>query len=444
MKTSVEEISSVKKKLLIEIESREVDSKLDDAYKKLSKQAKIPGFRPGKTPRKMLEIHYGNQVMEDVTRDLINETLPRAIEEVKTFPLGTPLLEKGTLKKGIKFSYSAVIDVVPQFKLENYLGLEAEKEKHSVTEEDVQKQLDQIRNSRGKLTSIDQDRPVKKDDYVILDYEGFEDGQPLDGIKSPNFILKVGSNDFHADFEKSLIGLKKDTEKEINVDFEENYYHSKLAGKSINFKIKIIDIKKMILPELNNEFAQNFGKDFKDMKDMKSKVKESVSAEEEKRINKELRQRLLQKISETVDFELPQILVENEINSAVENVKQNLLRNGGTLEKMGLSEEKIRNDFRPVSEKRVKDMLILNVIAKQEKITVDDEDLDKTFNDLAATTGETPQNIRKYYEERNVVDSLKETLLEEKTLNYLVDHAKVNEVEKGAIRQNNKSDKEDN
>ena len=444
MKTSVEDISSVKKKLLIEIESQEVDNKLDGAYKKLSKKAKIPGFRPGKAPRKMLEMHFGNQVVEDVTRDLINETLPKAIEEVEIFPLGPPLLEKNALAQGNIFTYSAIIEVLPQFELKNYLKLEAEKEKYSITKKDVQNQLDQIRKNQGKLTSIDHKRPIKKDDYVILDYEGFEEGRPVDGIKSSNFLLNVGSNDFHLDFEESLIGLKKDSETEINVDFEDNYYHSKLAGKNINFKVKIIDIKEMILPELNDEFAQNIGADFKDLKEMKNKVKETVAAEEKKRIDRELKQRLLQKISESVDFELPQTLVETEINSAVENVKQNLIRSGSNLEKMGLSEEKIRNDFRPVSEKRVKEMLILSTIAKQDEINVDEKDLEKTFNDLASTTGEDSKNLRKYYEEKNVLDSLKEKLLEEKTLNYLVDHAKINEVEKSALSQNNISDKENN
>ncbi len=444
MKTSVEDISPVKKKLLVEIESQEVDNKLDDAYKKLSNKAKIPGFRPGKAPRKILEIHFGNQVVEDVTRDLINETLPKVIKDVETFPLGPPLLEKDSLKRGKNFAYSAMIEILPQFELKNYLGLEVEKEKFLITDEDVKKQLEQIRINHGKLTSINRNRPIKKDDYVIIDYEGFDKGKPLDGVKSPNFLLKVGSNDFHPDFEESLIGLKKDNETEISVDFENNYYHSKLAGKSINFKVKIIDIKEMMLPELNDEFAQNIGADFKSLEDMKNKVRETVAVEREKKIDREMKQRLLQNISESVDFELPQILVESEIISAVENVKQNLFRSGSTLKKIGLSEEKIRKDFRPISEKHVKEMLILGKIAKQDNISVGEEDLEKAFNELASTTGEDYNNLRKYYENRNILDSLKEKLLEEKTLNYLVDHAKVKEVEKGILSQNNKSDKENN
>ena len=443
MKTTLEDISTVKKKLLIEIESVEVDKKLNEAYRDLGKRAKIPGFRPGKVPRKILEGRFGNQVVEDVTKGLISETFPQAVNEVETFPLGPPLLEKETLKQGQNFKYSAVMEVRPQFEVKDYLKLDVEKEKFSVTDEDVQKQLDQIRESNGKLTSIEEQRPVQKDDYVILDYEGFEGDSPLEGIKSPNFLLKVGSNDFHPKFEEALIGLNKESETEIKVDFEKTYHHSKLAGKNVNFKVRITDIKEMALQDLNDEFAKNLGDEFKDLEDLKDKVRESITAQEEKRIDRDLKQRLMEKISAGIDFELPQVLVDSEVDYAVENIKQNLIRSGSNLEKAGISEENIRKDFRPASEKRVKDMLVLGEIARQEEITVEEEDLSQGYKDLAATIGQDPQTLRKYYEAKNLVDSLKEKLLEEKTLNYLVEHANITEIDKiEKVEDKNKKEKD--
>jgi trigger factor len=425
MRTDLEDITSVKKKLSVEIESEEVDRKFNKAYKTLGKQVKIPGFRPGKAPRKILERHIGSQVTEDVAKDLINETLPGALEEAKTFPLGVPILEKETPKQGQDFKYSAIMEIRPQFEVENYLGLEVEKETCSVTEQDVQDQLAQIRNAHGTLTSIDPSRLVQKNDHVVLDYQGFEKGQPLEGIHASNFLLKVGGNDFHPKFEESLIGLKKDDEAKITVVFEAGYHHIKLAGKTVDFKIKIIDIKKMVLPELNDAFAQNLGADLKDLKDLNNKVRETILAQEEKRIDSELKQNLLKKISDNVDFELPQTLVEAEIEQAVENVKQSLIRGGSNLEKTGLSEEKLRKDFRPVSEKRVKNLLILGEIAKKEKLAVNEEDLNQGFKDLAASTGQDAETLRKYYQARNLMDALEEKLLEEKTLNYLVENGKI-------------------
>jgi trigger factor len=425
MKTSLEDISSVRKKLSIEIDSQEVDNNLSEAYRELGKKAAVPGFRPGKVPRRILERRFGDQVADDVTRNLINRTLPMAIEEVKTFPLGEPLLEKEALKQGQDFRYSAVMEVRPQFELNKYLGLEVEKEQSSVSEEDVQNRLEQIRETNGKLTSIDQERPIKEDDYVVLDYEGFEGDQPLDGIKSLNFLLKVGKNDFHPKFEEALIGLNPDDEAEINVDFEEDYPHSKLAGKNVIFKVKITGIKELVIPELDDEFARNLGAEFKDLADLTNKVREAITAQEERRIDGELKQRLIQKISESVDFELPQVLVESELEYSIGTLKQNIVRSGSNLEKAGLSEEKLRKDLRPASEKRAKEMLILGEIAKKDNIVIEEEDLANGFKELAASSGQDPETLRKYYESRDLVDALRQQLVEEKTLNYLVEHAKI-------------------
>ena len=443
MRTSLEDISSVKKKLSVEIESSEINNRLDKAYKEVGKKAKIPGFRPGKVPRKILERHIGIQVTEDVTREVINDTLPKALEEAKAFPLGAPFLEKETLKQGQNFKYSAVMEVRPQFEIENYIGLEVEKEKCSVTDQDIQDQLDQIREAHGTLTSIDLDRPIQKNDHVVLDYQGFEDGQPLEGIQSSNFILKQGSKRFHPKFEEGLIGLKKDEEAEIKVEFEDSYPHTKLAGKTVNFKVKVVDIKEMQLLELNDEFAKNLSTDFKDLKDLKKKVEETIIAQEEKRIDGELKQNLLKKISDSVEFEIPQSLVESEIDQAIENVKQSLIRSGSNLEKAGLSEERLRKDFRPASEKRVKDLLILGQIAEKEKITVNEEDLTNGLKKLAESTGQKTETLQKYYQAKNLMGALEEKLLEEKTLNYLVKNANISILDEDPQRKSNSKKEND-
>lgn len=439
MRTSVEDISSVKKKLSVEIESSEINNRLDKAYKEVGKKAKIPGFRPGKVPRKILERHIGSQVAEDVTRELINDTLPKALEEAKTFPLGAPFLEKETLKQGQNFKYSAVMEVRPQFEIENYIGIEVEKEKCSVTEQDIQDKIAQIRDAHGTLTSVDPNRPIQKNDRVVLDYQGFEDGQPLGGIQSSNFLLKVGSKRFHPKFEEDLIGLKKDEEAEIRVEFEDSYPHTKLAGKTVNFKVTVVDIKEMQLPELNDEFAKNLSADFKDLKDFKMKVEETIIAQEEKRIESELKQNLLKKISDSVEFEIPQSLVESEIDQAVEHVKQNLIRSGSNLEEAGLSEERLRKDFRPASEKRVKDLLILGQLAEKEKITVNKEELTNGLKELAESTGQNTETLRKYYQAKNLMGALEEKLLEEKTLNYLVKNANILILDEDLQREKNNS-----
>ena len=435
MKTTLEDISPVKKKLLIEIDSREVDKRLNQAYGEIRKRAKIPGFRPGKVPRNILETYFGSQVTDDVARELISESFPKAVDEVKTFPLGQPILEKDPLKQGQDFKYSAIMEVRPEFEVKDYLGLEVEKEILSVSEEEVQKRLEEIREANGKLASIEEERQIRDGDFVIVDYEGFEDGQPLEGIKSSNLLVKVGRNDFHAKFDEALIGLKKEEETEVRIDFEEGFYHTKLAGKSVDFKIKIVDIKELVLPELNDEFAADLGADLKDLDALKNEVRKTITSQEEKRIDRELKQRLLEKISGGINFELPEVLIDAEIDFSTRRLKDNLERSGSGLEKAGISEEGLKKEFRPASEKRVKEMLILDRIAEQEQIKLDDHDLEEGYGKLAESMGQDLETVKKYYEARGLVDSLKEELLKEKTLNYLVEHANISTVERSALSQ---------
>jgi trigger factor len=435
METSVEDISPVKKKLTVEIEAEEINKKVDEAYRELGKRAKIPGFRSGKIPRRILENYFGSQVMEDVTRSLVNETLPEAVQQTNTIPLTMPFVENETLKLGQNFKYSVVMEVKPEFELKDYMGLEVEKEIGAVGDEDVEKQLEEIRRANGEMISAAEDRGLKEDDYAVIEYEGFEEDRALEGIKSDNFMLRIGSQEFHEDFEKKLIGLKKGDMAEIKVDFEDNYYRPKLAGKSVDFKVKVLDIKEMKLPELNEGFVRNLGADFKDLDDLKKRIKEDLIAREEKRIDGELKMRLLKKISDPLDFELPDSLVESEINYGIESIRQNFIRAGSSIEKAGLKEDKLRQDLRPASEKRVKDMLVLAEIARQDDLTVNEAELSEGFREMSLNTGQEPDVLRKYYETHNLADSFRQQLIEEKTLNYLVKGAKVTKVEADKIKR---------
>ncbi|MGD9075307.1 MAG: trigger factor [Desulfobacteraceae bacterium] len=435
MKTKLEEISSVKKKLEIEIEAGEVNKKIEEAYRELRKGVKLPGFRPGKVPRKILERRFGNQVIDDVTRRLVNETLPKAVEETKTIPLSMPIIENEILKLGQNFRYSAIMEVRPEFELKDYMGLEVEKELFSVADEDVEAQMEEIRKTHGQLSSVETERGIKEEDFAVIEYEGLEDGKALEGIKNSNFLVRVGSNDFHPDFEKALIGLKKGEMSEFNVDFEDDYSQPKLAGKSVKFNVKVIDIKEMNLPELNDDFAKNLGADFQDLDDLKDKIRETLTDREEKRVDRELKMRLLKKVSDSVDFELPESLLESELNGAMESIRQNLLRSGSNMEKAGLNEEKLKEDLRPASEKRVKDMLVLGEIARGNDLDITEAELLAGFKELALSTGQDPEALRQYYEANNLRESFRQQLLEEKTLNYLVKGANITEVEADKIKR---------
>ena len=428
MKTNIEDISSVKKRLNIEIEAEEIDKKIDETYKKYGKTAKIKGFRPGKAPRKILETYYRDQVLEDVTKSLIEDTLFKAMEEHKTYPLNMPVIENEILKTGENYKYSAQFEVRPQFELKDYLGIEVEKETCVVDAKDVDRQMEQIREARGRLSPVEEARGIKEGDIAVIDYEGFEGDKPIEGIKAENFPVKVGDKQFFPSAEEALIGSKKGDKVNMTIDFKEDYFHKGLAGKRVDIKIDINDIKEVQLPELDDEFAKSLGSGFESLDKLREKIREDLIAIEGKRIEIRLRERLLGNISDGVDFELPESLVENEIISTLENIRQNLTRSGSSLEKSGLDEEKLKGEIRPGAEKRVKGMLILADIAHKNNLTAEDADLTENFKQMSEEMGVDPDTIRKYYESHNLMDNIRQVVLKEKTLKYLVENAKVKDI----------------
>jgi trigger factor len=428
MKTLVEELSPVKRRLTVELDADEVSKKIDDAYRALKKNAKVHGFRPGKAPREVLERYYGEQVVQEVTKDLVNETLPVAFEETKTYPLTMPVVENNALKKGEAFKYAAVMEVKPPFELMDYMGLEVERESLSVSDEDVERQIEEIRKANAKLKPLEEDRGAREKDSVILDYEALEGDTPIEGIKSQNFLVRIGEGVIHPDFDKGLLGARPGELREIGVTFESDYGHAKLAGRKVRFNVRVTDIKVLELPELNDAFAASLGQGITDLETVRKKIREDLEAREEKRLDREVKRRLLDQISENVNFELPESLVEEELRYAVENVKQNLQRIGSSFEKAGITEEKIRQDFMGPSRKRVKDLLILGEVASQNHLTISEVELNEGFNDLSRNVGQEPSLLRRYYEARGMVEHFKERLLEEKTLNFLLKGAKITEV----------------
>ena len=414
METSVEEISQVKRRLNVEIEAEEVTKKLDQAYNQLSKRAKIKGFRPGKAPRKILEQYYGAQIMNDVKNDLLTESFSKVIEETKLFPLGTPSIEDEAIRPGENFKYTILMEVRPEFELKDYTGITVEKEILNISEDFVDKKLEEIKEANAKLISINEDRPIKEKDYVIIDYDCIWKEKPLKGINGKDFMVNVGSKNFYPELESALKGLKKDDRKDIKIDFNEDFGDRRLAGKSVTFRIHVQDIKKRDLPDLNDDFARSLGKDFKSLTDLRKRVKTDITLQEERRIDRELKNRLLKKITAMVDFELPQVMVESETERSITNLKQNLLRSGTNLESAGISEEKMRQDLRIPAEEKVKEELVLGEIADIENIKVEDSDIRDGFQDLATQTGSDTSMLQQYYEKNNLMDSFRNQLLVEK------------------------------
>jgi trigger factor len=427
MKANVEEISSIKKKVSIEIPEDQVTQEVESFYKDVGKKAKIKGFRPGKVPRNILERYFKDYVKAEVIQKLIEETYPKALSEADLHPVSPPVIDPGEFEVGKPFQYSAVLEVKPEVKLEGYTGLKIEGKKEEVKDEEVEGRLKALQNLHANLKTISEARPIQAGDYVIVDYEASMGGKPLEGGKAIDFTVEVGSGQFIPAFEEKLIGLKPEEEKEIEVSFPEDYGYQKWAGKTISFHVKIKEIKEKILPPLDDEFAKDLG-DYSSFEELKAKLKGEIEKEKELGLERQLKDQVMDQLLEANPFEVPESLVEEQTKTLVSDTKLRLAAQGVDLKNLGLSEEKFQEDYKAMAQKQVKTFLILEKIADQEGIAVTDEEADDRLREMSERMHQKFDVVKRYYEKNGLLPEVKAGIIRDKTLNFLLEKASINYV----------------
>jgi trigger factor len=425
MNVNIEEISTIKKKVSIEIPENDVTKEVDSFYKDLGKKAKIKGFRPGKVPRDILVRYFKDYVKAEVVQKLIQDTYPQVLSENDLHPVSPPVIDPGEFVDGKPFQYSAVIEVKPEIKLEGYIGLKIEGKKEEVKEEEVEERLRNLQNLHANLKTISEARPIQTGDYVIIDYEASMDGKPLEGGKTIDFTVEVGSGQFIPAFEEKLIGLKPEEEKEIEVSFPEDYGYQKWAGKTVSFHAKIKEIKEKILPPLDDEFAKDLG-DYSSLEELKAKLKGEIEKEKALTLERQLKDKVVDQLIEASPFEVPQSLVEEQVKALVSDTKLRLAAQGVDLKKLGLSEEKLQGDYRSMAEKQVRTFLILEKIAGQEGMAVTDEEVEDRLKEMAERMHQKFDVVKRYYEKNELLPEVKVGMIRDKTLNFLLEKAEIN------------------
>jgi len=376
MKVSVEDIGPIQKRLLVEIPADMVSKEFDSAYRQLKKRVNIKGFRKGKAPRSILERHYGPQVESEVLESLIKQSLPEALKEANVELLLDPQLDlTSPLKTAESFSYSALLDLWPEFELPKYKGLELIEPVVEVSEEEIREQLEALRRHFATVESAGEDRPVEKEDLAVIDYAGEIDGKPVDGFSEENYYLEVGAGYFNSVFEEQMLGMTKGIEKSIDVSYPENALNAKVAGKTVKFKVVLKDIKKRILPELNDDFAKQVGADIKTVEELRDRLRNQLEEDKKKAAKSSLRQQFLEQLREQVDFPVPDKLVDAKLTQMVDNVRGYLQERGVDLEMAGISEDRLRAKMREDAVKQVKTEIILDKIAETENIAVDHDEV---------------------------------------------------------------------
>lgn len=427
MSVTVEQVSAIRKKLSIEVAADVVAVELENGYKKVAKTADIKGFRKGKVPRAMLEKHYGPRVEHEAGNALINNSLYKTLVDNKIEAVSQPeIVEMGSIEKGQPFTYSAEVEIRPEVTAKDYTGLTLEKEKLVFDDAVVEQQIEQMATSKVQL-EVSKRKKAREGDTVIIDFEGFIDDTAFENGAAKDYQLELGSNSFIPGFEEQVVGMKREEEKEVNVSFPESYGAKELAGKPAMFKVTLHEIKEKVQPKIDDAFAKEFDAD--SLAELREKVRDNAIKQEEGRINGQLQENLMSALIENNSFEVPEGMVQNQLMHLKDSFSQRLKAQGMSLEMLGMNDESFATTYRDMAVQQVKGELLLDAIAEQEKITLEEgllEDKMKTF----AEEGNVPlEEVQKYFENASTLAGLKGQLLNEKVIAFLLDSATVTEVE---------------
>jgi len=439
MQVNVEQLSSIKKKISFEIPAERVQAETDKVFADIRKRAVIPGFRKGKAPQGLIKKSYQDQVEGDVMKNLFNDTYFKYIQENSLFPVGYPVLDTDPIVEGAPFKYSATIELYPEVVVTNYEGFELVKEKYAADQSAVDARINQMRENMSQLNPLTENRPAVSGDHVTIDFEGFVDGNKLDGGDATDHQLELGSNSFIPGFEEQVIGMSVGEQKRICLSFPDPYHSADLAGKPVEFVVTLKEVKVKEMPALDDAFAQEFG-EFETLADLKSKVAETIEKQEMERVERDFKDSLIKMLVEKNDFELPEAMVDRQLNSMLENTKQRLQYQRMTLEMMGLDEAGYKVQFRPVAASQVKGALLLHELATKVGIEVAEGDIEAQLRKIAADSGQDYERISKYYlQSDEAKQSLEEQIREEKVVDLIASKAIITEKSKQEIAQSGTS-----
>lgn len=434
MQIKVESLNSIKKKINFEIPAQQVSAEVDKAYAEIRKHAAVKGFRKGKVPMGLIEKHYGEKMADDVLKNLVNDTYFKAVADQGLNPVSYPVIASDPLKPGEPFKYSATVEVFPEVQLNEYLGLELVKEQLVQDEAALAARLKEMQESLAQLAPAPEGHAAALGDFVTFDFKGTLDGVPFEGGEAEDFQLELGSGRFIPGFEEQLVGLAAGESGTVKVSFPESYGNESLAGKPVEFAVLIKEIKVKELPELNDELAREFG-EFETLEELKAKLAELQQAQEERRIDNELRERLVKVLIEKNELEVPEALVDRQVTMMLENSKQRLASQRLSLEMMGLTDEGYKVQFREVARDQVKGSFLLDAVAEKESLEVGDEDIALQVSEIAAGTKQDPEKVANLYQTNaRAKENLVAQIREDKAVRFLLERAQITLVPKEEIK----------
>lgn len=426
MKVQIEEISSIRKKLYFEVPSEDLQKALEQAYRKLSGKVAIKGFRKGKVPRSILEKHYGAQTHMETVSELIDRSYKNAIQEHGIIAVDLPKINDLKIEEKQPITFTAEVEVQPKIVAKDYSGIKLEKNKLEISDEELAAELKALQKAHAQRGPVEEGQGADVGHFATIDFIGTVDGVLFDGGSGKGVALEVGAGRFLPDFEQGVKGMKVGESKEIEVNFPADYGHEPLRGKLAKFQITLHDLKREILPQLDDEFAKDLGQ-YQTLEEVKTHLKEHMLKSKDSHERGHLFAQILDHLVAKNPFEVPATMIDRELEYMLKGVTDQLTSQGLSLEKVGMNEEDYRNRSRPEALRRIQGFLLFDSIAEQNQLQVQEAEMAERLEQIAQRYKQPVEAIRKYYMEKGLMRPLYNQVLEEKTLDFLISQAKITE-----------------
>ncbi len=414
--------------LKITLPAEEVNKGFKKAVAKIAGQVNIPGFRKGKAPRNIIEMHYGKEAVKQEAFELVaNQCYTEALEQEKLIPVSDPKVEDSVFEENKDMELTIKVTLKPEVKLGDYKELHVEKEAVEVTDEAVEEQVQGLRSRHAKMVEAEEGAVIEKGDFAIIDFAGTVDGEPFSGGEGKGYPLEVGSNSFIPGFEDQLVGLKKGDSTDVDVTFPEEYFVKELAGKQAIFKVNVQDVKRKELPELTDEYVAA-NSDCKTVEELRASYKERMQKAAENNAQIAYEKALIDLAVANAEFEVPEIMIEDRVTQMIDEMRMSLEARKLTLEQYmqysGIDMKQLRERQHDAAVENVKTDLVLDAIAKAENIQVSIEDVDSELSAIASQHGATLEDVKKIIKSNGTMGLLLANILRRKAAHVIIDSAK--------------------
>lgn len=427
MKASWEKIEKNQGVLTIEVEADQVSVALDKAFKKVALKANIPGFRKGKVPRSIFEAKFGvESLYQDALDILLPEAYAQAVKETEIDPIDRPEVDVQLMEKGQPLKFTAKVEVKPEVQLGEYKGIEVADTSKEVSTEELVEELTKLQQRHAELVVIEEGQ-AENGDATIIDFEGFVDEVAFEGGKGERHALELGSNSFIPGFEAQVVGMSIGDDKDIEVTFPEDYQAEELKGKVAIFKVKLHEIKRKNLPELDDEFAKDVS-EFDTLEEFKADLSKRLAVKNEQAAKRDKENQIVEQIASAAEVAIPQVMIDVEVDQMLVDFENRLKSQGMSLEMYfqfsGQSEDVLKTQMSGDAEKRVRNNLVLEAVAKAEGIVISEDELNEEIEKMAESYKRTVVEIRSILAANGNLEGMKLELLVKKTIDFLVDNSK--------------------